>query len=154
MQLALAESEALESTCCHLFYEHPYPDGLKVRRIVYKNTKRISSKGDCINRIYQSEDGDFLRAGQVKTNQIIQTDPIDILKSEIKSASRSTRRRSSSEFSARYKTLSHLCNILDGWSMRNVPLKFHEMVQNDAPAFRMLFQQAVSERLDEVFNKC
>merc|ERR1712176_1740315 len=72
------DSATSSSACCRLFYETQI-NGLTLRRMIFKNTKRLCSQsGRLENRAYLDPSGSFLLTKEIKPGQTIQTDKIEL----------------------------------------------------------------------------
>ena len=102
-----SDTDSATSSCCRLFYEAKI-NGLTVRRMIFKNIKRLSPQSGLLeNRPFLSENGRYLTAKEIKPDSCIQTDKIEI-------ENQSRRRRSSSNLGLTiYKTQPNYHRILD-----------------------------------------
>lgn len=130
------------SSCCRLFYETQI-NGLTLRRIIFKNMKRLCSQsGRLENRAYLDQSGSFLLTKEIKPGQTIQTDKIEL---EV----RSRRRRSSSNLGLiSYKVLP-LCQIIDGSYTSTLPPTITTLLHSNPAAVRILFDQSSRKILEK-----
>ena len=135
-----AESTETETSgCCRLFYEANI-NGLKVRRMIFKNIKRLSPQTGIIeNRPFFGENGRCLTAKEIKPGDSIQTDKIEI-------ENHSRRRRSSSNLGlVTYKTQSHYNRILDNLDIFKLPPTISATVNSNLIATVNMFDNAVTK---------
>ena len=135
----ITENEPVSSSCCRLFYETSI-HGLTVRRMIFKNIKRLSPQTGLLeNKPFFGGDDRFLTAKEIKPDETIQTDKIEI-------ENQSRRRRSSSNLGlVTYKTLSHYCRVLDRAYISKLPPTISAIVNSNLLATVTLFDNAVTK---------
>ena len=135
-------SQQNSSSCCRLFYEEKI-NGLTVRRMIFKNIKRLSPQTGLLeNRPFLSaENGRYLIAKEIKPGDSIQTDKIEI-------ENQSRRRRSSSNLGlVTYKIKPNYYRILDKIYLSKVPPTISAAVNSNLIATVTLFDNAVTKQI-------
>ena len=135
----VTENEPVSSSCCRIFYETSINE-LTVRRMIFKNVKRLSPQTGLLeNRPFLDENGRFLAAKEIKPDQKIQTDKIEI-------ENQSRRRRSSSNLGlVTYKTLPHYYRVLDKLYVAKLPPTISATVNSNLLATVSLFDSAAAK---------
>ena len=134
-------SQQNSSSCCRLFYEAKI-NGLTVRRMIFKNIKRLSPQTGLVeNRPFLSaENGRYLTAKEIKPGDCIQTDKIEI-------ENQSRRRRSSSNLGlVSYKNLQYY-RILDKFYLSKLPPTISAAVNSNLIGTVTLFDNAVTKQI-------
>ena len=136
-----SDTDSATSSCCRLFYEAKI-NGLTVRRMIFKNIKRLSPQTGLLeNRPFLSENGRYLTAKEIKPDSCIQTDKIEI-------ENQSRRRRSSSNLGLTiYKTLPNYHRILDKLNLSKLPPTISASVNSNLMATVTLFDNAVTKQI-------
>ena len=133
-------SQQNSSSCCRLFYEADI-NGLTVRRMIFKNIKRLSPQTGLLeNRPFLSaKNGRYLTAKEIKPGEEIQTDKIEI-------ENQSRRRRSSSNLGlVTYKP--NYYQILDKFYLSKLPPTISAAVNSNLIATVTLFDNAVTKQI-------
>ena len=135
-------SQQNSSSCCRLFYEEKI-NGLTVRRMIFKNIKRLSPQTGLLeNRPFLSaENGRYLIAKEIKPGDSIQTDKIEI-------ENQSRRRRSSSNLGlVTYKIKPNYYRILDKIYLSKLPPTISAAVNSNLIATVTLFDNVVTRQI-------